>query len=735
MRWRGLILVVLVVFYGNQVVLGADTYDLKPVLVTAQKVEGDIQQVPMSLSVLDAKDLSRTRTFQVEDLSDQVPNLSLRQQTGSERLQRITIRGVGAYSRNIGFDTRAGIYLDGVYMGQSPALNTALFDMERVEVLRGPQGTLYGQNTDAGAINLVSKKPQTDVEAHLALGAGNLSYKNVQATVNAPIVKGKCYGRLSALYRRRDGFYTNLFNGKALDDVDTKAFRVEVSDFLSDRAKFTLSVDGFFSDRESTLGDPLTDTFAISADSVAPGAFDVSYNRTPWEKRDLFGGSGTLEYRLKDGFSLTSISAFRESRNEFWNDIDYSSKDIATALYQDKFRFISQEVRLNSPRGKPGEMTLGLYSSYQKARTFRSVELGRDITQLGDPRLIPGNTVPNWGDVVSQSYAVFVNGGYHVTKRLSLEAGCRYTFERKDADFHLDGSESGLFNIAVWHFDDSDSDSAVTPSGGLTYRFNDHLTAYGIISTGFKSGGFNLDWLTQQDVAAGVTYGKESVINYEAGLKATLPSFGLRANLSIFYALFHNYQVQEFVDLGAGATAIAIKNAAKVTSKGMELEVKLKPAPRWTLESGVSLLDATFDDFPGGGLAGSDASGNDLPFAPHFTAHIGLGYKVPVQPLPATLTIRGDYFHTDSYYSQVSNVRSQPLRGGGNVPFCYTPGYGLFSGEISLDALDERWSATLWVKNLFDKGYVTDSFRGFVGTIVAVRGLPRTFGVDFTYRF
>lgn len=710
----------------------ADEYTLEPIVVTARKVDSDIRDVPMSLSVINGESIDQSNVFQLEDLSDKVPNLSLRQQQ-AEVLQRTTIRGVGTYSRNIGFDTRAAVYLDGIYLGQSPALNTELYDLERVEVLRGPQGTLYGKNTVAGAINLISKKPDLDSKCETTLSAGNLNYKKALIKTNLPIIKNKLNARLSLLHLDRDGFYKNIAEGDDLDNENTNAFRFTLTESPEDNTMITVSADGSFSDRDITCGDPLTDTFAISRDTAAPGDFDVSYNITPEEKRDLWGMVATLEHELKSGFLVTAISGFRNTQVEFQNDLDYSAADLMRLYFDDKYKQFSQEVHIRSPRKNKLEYLAGLYYFAQDAQTYRTAIFGEDIELLGDPRMVSGNDVPNSGDVDTRSYAVFVNGKYHLTDKLSLESGCRYTYETKKADFFLDGSQSGFFNIAVWNFRDTYSDGVFTPSAGITYDISDGLTGYAIVSTGFKSGGFNLDWLTTAEVNAGVEYDKETVVNYETGLKLFLPGYHLRTNLALFCSRYRDYQVQQFIDLGGGATAMSITNAAKVTTKGAELEVVCKPTAKWSVNTGISLLDAEFDKFPGGGLAGSDASGNKLPFAPDFTAGLGFEYKTPVCFFPATLKVQGNYFYTDSYYSHESNVKAQPLAGGGSVPFCYTDSYSLLSGRVSLDSDTNRWSLFLWGDNLLNEDYVTDSHRDFLGTIVALRGIPRTFGAGVTF--
>ncbi len=726
--------IVLLLFLSiPQMAYGSEIYEMEPIVVTAQKTKEDIKKVPISLSVIDKETVENTFASQVKDIDALAPGIKIRQQ--GNFINRLTIRGIGAYSRNIGFDTRAGVYLDGVYLGQSPALNMDLYDLDRIEVLRGPQGTLYGKNTVAGAVNLITTSPHDKFESQVLLSTGNEEYRHAQLMLNTPVVQDKHFARFTINHFDRQGHYKNLVTGDDLENENSTSFRTQFRSFLSDRAEFNFSVDGLFSDKDIILGDPLTDTFAMGPDTQAPDEFDVSFNLESPVDRRMYGASGTLDYEFENNFILTTITAFRHTKIDLKGDLDHSSIDYVGERFIDEYGQFSQEVRINSSRKQQVTYIAGLYYIRQDAETDRNVTFGDAITSLGDPRLIAGNSVPNKGEVITNSYAGFFNGAYAVTKKISLDAGVRYTYEKKEADFLLDGSNSGFFNIAYWDFDDTYSDSALTPSGGLRYFFNKNLTGYAKVSTGFKSGGFNLDWLTENEIAEGVEYKKETVISYETGLKSDLLDHRLTADLSFFYAQFDDYQVHQLMDLGGGVTAISLKNAAEVTSKGMELEIVLKPISDLKIDAGLSLLDATFDEFPGGGIAGADASGNELPYAPGFTCNIGIEYVLPVNMFAAELMIRGDYFHTDDYYTQVSNVKSYPLTAGGSVPFDFVESYDLLSVTVALSSMKKGWETFLWAKNITDESYVTDSMRDFLGTVVAIRGMPRTFGIGFSYRF
>ncbi len=378
--------------------------------------------------------------------------------------------------------------------------------------------------------------------------------------------------------------------------------------------------------------------------------------------------------------------------------------------------------------------TGGLNFFRQDGETDRAVLAGSMAAALGDPGILSGNRIWNSGEVITYSYAVFLNTTYSITLRTDVSVGFRYTYEEKKADFFLDGSQSGSFNIAVLDYTDKMSDSTFSPSIGLTYAFSDLITGYAKITTGHKSAGYNLDFLSDNDVAAGIPFDKEKVVNYETGLKSHFMDNRIGVNLDAFYADYDDYQVNQFIDLGGGATSISIKNAAEVVSRGGELELEWQPVPEWRIESALSLLDAYFKSFPGGGTAGEDASGNDLPYAPHFTSNITVEYFVPVDLSGARLTLYGNYFHSGKQYTTPSNVETQPLLGGGSVPYGMLDSYDLFSATVSLASANGTWEVNGWVKNITDEEYLQDSIRDFLGTIAVNRGQPRTYGIELRYK-
>lgn len=713
--------------------LGGEIHEMEPIMVTAQKVEEDLQQVPIAISVVDGEAFASSGTRQLADLGGLVPSLNISQHVDMNRL--ITMRGVGAFSRNIGFDTRVGVYLDGVFLGTSAGLNLEMLDIERVEVLRGPQGTLWGQNTGAGAINLISRRPDNAKHGQVALGAGNFEQQVAKIGVNVPLVDNKVLAGLAYSHSERAGLIDNLITGADLDNQNTDAVRAKARVLLSDRAEFNLNADGTFTRRRSMLGDPLTDTFALGPDQVAPAEGEVAFNRDPAEVTDIYGVSGTLDYQLPHDFLLTSISALRRNRCQFGEDLDYSPLDLFSIDYIDHYGQVSEELRVNSPQDRRLTYTLGLYLSRQDRDTDRTAFFDDQLSLLGIPSLVPGSTVSNRGEMITSTASLYGHGNYALTGQLAVIAGLRYTYERKAADYRLDGSQSGIFNIATFHYDDTLSDSTLAPTVGLSYLFSEAVTGYATITTGYKSHGVNLDFLSVNDLAAGITFDKETVVNHEVGLKSRFFDNRLGVNLALFYARYDDYQANQFMDLGGGATALSIKNAAEAISQGGELELEWRPTAAWRVSTALSVLDAYFKEFPGGGVAGADASGNDLPYAPHFTSHVGVGYTIPRAVMGGKVAIQGAWDHAGKQYTTPSNVESQPLLGGGTVPFGELESSDLVSAAITFTPHGERWRLDLWGKNLTGEDERIDWLRDFFGTVLETRSVPTTVGVEVGWRF
>ncbi|WP_417319728.1 TonB-dependent receptor [Emcibacter sp.] len=707
----------------------ADETVYEEIVVTSQKRAQSLSDVPISISAFNADNIQQTGINQLREIADFIPNVLV--SATNDFNSQITIRGVGANSRNIGFDTRVGIYLDGVYLGQSPAINQELIDLERIEILRGPQGTLFGKNNVAGAISLVSKQPADELGGRVATSIGSMGTLELNGGISIPI-SDNVRSKFSVLHQSRNGTVLNIYNSDRLNERDSLAYRAQLAIDASEDLEINFSFDGLNSDHLAFLGENLSDTLGTTKDMIAPEEREVSFNVNPFETRDLYGGSMTINYRFADDHALKSITAYRDNKIHYRNDTDYSSLDLVFIDYFDHYQQFTQELQLTSPDSAPLTYVAGLYYYHQSADTDRIVTNGEHSFLLGN---VPGTTVYNIGELTTNSYAAYADLNYDITERLTLNVGGRYTYEKKDVNWSLNGDDSGIFLIATNQVVDDRSDDYVSARASLSYALSDNMNVFASYGSGFKSGGYNLDYVRAPDFIEGLEYGKETVNSYEIGFKSALLDNRLIVNLSAFLANYDDYQVNQFIDIGGGFTSISIRNAAKVETKGIEAEVTWRPLDGLELQGALGLLDATFDSFPGGGAGGADVSGNDLIRAPEITFAASAQYETPLTGLEARLLLRAEVTHTGSFYTTEDNFSTATLADMSVVPFGEVEALTLVNARAGLLSENETWEIYAWVRNLFDQQQSIDSTRDFFGTIVSTPNDPRIYGVELIWNF
>lgn len=715
---------------ATQVAPGVSAAELEELVVTAQKRSERLTDVPISISSVSAENIEQTGVRQLKEMAEFVPNLTI--SSGTDFTSSVSIRGVGANSRNIGFDTRVGVYLDGVYLGQSPALNQELLDLERVEVLRGPQGTLFGKNTVAGAINLISKKPGDSFGGSVGVEYGNYNSRQLSASVNLPL-SDSLFGKVSVNTQSRDGLVENRATGNDINELDGDAYRAQLFYDAGGSFSAQLALDGMDSERFSYTGDAVTDTFGLAPEPDAPEQHSVSMNIDPLEERQIRGSALTLDWDLASGYAVKSISAARDTDIRYVNDTDYAALDLVRLDYADSYSQLSQELQLISPESEALKYVAGLYLYQQEGESLRQIgssELGAML--FGTNPELPTTTD---GSVDTRSVAAFMNGSYELGERWKLGFGFRYSREDKEVDWNTDGRGSGVFNTATGSVVDDRSESNFSPTLNFNYAFSPDINGYVKYSSGYKSGGFNLDFVTESDLDAGLEFDTETVDAFEAGLKGTLWNRSLGFSLAAFRTDYSDYQVNQFVDLGGGRTSISIRNAAEVETQGLEAEFTYRPTDHLTLNAAIGVLDAEFATYPGGGAGGADVSGNKLPGVSDYSVNLGVQYYHPLPSLGAELLARLDYAYRDDYYNTVDNEQSRTLASGDTVQYGWVDAYGLVNARLGLESENGSWSTALWARNLADEEYLTRTTRDFFGTLIQFAGTPRTYGIDFNYRY
>ncbi len=673
------------------------SFVIEEIVVSAQKRTERLQDVPISITAIGSDAMERTRSSQLVDIQRLSPNLLFG--NGGNKDATISIRGISDYTRNVGYDARTGVYLDGVYVGQSHAMNQELLDIERVEILRGPQGTLFGKNTVSGAINLITKKPQDELRGLAQISVGNFDKIDVQGMLNVPLVPETLFIKVSGRHSKNDGYITNIFNGEDLNGLNIYSGRAQLRYLASDNLEINFSMDALHQKNDLT-----------NAVAITPGfnPRQVNHNSQGYEDRELFGASMTIDYTIGD-YILTSISSYRWSKAMNFQEEDYTPLDIMDSDFFDKDSQISQELRIASPTGERFDYVAGVYYFYQKRDTNHGARGGVDFA-------LPNFRATTPGSIKGNSYAAFINGNLHLTDALSITAGGRYTHETKDLTYSIIGG-APLF-IMLNDYQDKYSDSAFTPRAGITYKINPDILTYFTYSRGFKSGGWNADFLSTTEQ---LSFGPEFADNYEIGFKSTSFDGRLRFNASAFIAKYSDYQVSQFVPTSVG-TIITLTNAGAVTTKGFELEMTALPFENFEINANFGYVDATFDSFKDGGGPGIHYDGNRLPYAPKISLNIAVDYTYPLTD-SGSLLIHADYSYVAKQYSNPNNL-----------PDYLSPSYSLVNMRVGYEH-EAGWGLYAWVHNLTDKLYSRFRDYSFLGVHRSDYGPPRTYGVEAKYRF
>lgn len=699
-------------------------------LVTARQRPEPAQRAPLAVRALGEERIAQLRPVQLSDLSAAAPNFSVEKVGG---VDTVLIRGAGGGGRNIGFGARTAVYLDDVYIGQPNALNQSIADAERVEILRGPQGTLSGRNTVSGAVNIVSREPGREPGAAARAWIGNRASGGVFAAVDAPIDPNGIRARASVFAERRDGFTRNTFDGsRDLGSIDLTSMRVTIAAEPAPALRLDVSAD-------YTRDDSQRDAFEADSNPVgagvgdpfAPAPFEIRENTPRLRRYEQFGSSLRGRYTLSDGSVLTSISAYRVGESRRRSDNDYSPLDLLATDFADRFGQASEELRLASPSGRRLRYVAGLFYMDDVRRSRRIARFGSGTLAAGLP-VPPGGAVPLQARLGARSTAAFLSFDYDFAPKWTASLGARLSHERRTLVFDLDGSQSGALRIAtLTGFRDRQSDTRLTPAISLTYAPQAGVSLYGRYAEGFKGGGWNVDFLSTAQVNAPAGAGRtpfafrpEDVRSVEGGIKAALFERRARVDLTAFSMWIDDYQVNKLIAYPGGVSVIQLTNASMAKSSGLEFSGDLRATDFLQLTLDAAVLRARFGAFPGGGVGGADATGNRLPFAPRFSFGIGaeLTPGRPVGPGQASLYV--DYRYRSFVYTGQENLATESIAG-----------YGVVNARLSWRPDHGGLEFALWCRNLADRRYLTNRVRDFLGTRTLTRGDPRTYGAELSARF
>lgn len=705
---------------------------LEEIVVTARKRAENAQDVPIAITTLSDSKLRELGAGTMGELVEHVPNFDW-DPVGINALSSWGLRGIVDQSRNAGQESGLGIYVDGVFIGRPVGFNASLADIDQVEVLRGPQGSLYGRNTIAGAVNITTRRPTNQLGFNADVNLGNFNRRDAEVGVSGPLVPGVLLGKISAFEQRNDGYVHNVADGRDLLNENRQGGRGALYWTPTDSLEIRLAGDIMHQDHRTAFGLSAEPQLNLAIPNwYFTDRFTTNQNDPNFEKIDVGGGSLLINWTLPNGLLLTAITADRINNFNLDNDDDAGPITLTHSHFVDKSAMFSQELRLTSAQGGPYDYVAGLYYLDENVRANRhTAVVPSPAEDLG---------ILDVAKVGTRSYAAFGNLNYDFSSQWTVGAGLRYTIDRKDANFTQSVNVPLGFQSDFTQFNGvRRSDKQVSGDVTLTWKPAQDLLAYGTVRKGFKSGGFQTDIIDFSDVAS-FSFRPETAVTYELGLKTEALQRRIRLNAAVFDTEYKDMQVSQLVGLG-----FTTNNAGKSRIRGVELEIDYAPLERLTLGLNGGWLDAKYLQFPNCdplGL-GTDCSGNRLQFTPRWNVSSTVDYRVPISfgslVLHADTSSRGyeysDALNQDGVRKLSDGSESWPLRIGG---------YTLIGARIGWESADRAWGVFAWGKNLANKEFDLRRWRypiipvafGAVGArgIEFVPGQPRTWGVELTYR-
>ncbi len=705
------------------------------IIVTSRRREEVLQEVPIAVSVVAGDQLEDVAASTISELQAYVPNLSIYQGRNQSTTLTAFIRGVGQADPLWGVDPGVGLYIDDVYIARAQGALLDVYDISRVEVLRGPQGTLYGKNTIGGAIKYVTKPLSNTLEGRITWNPGTFNTEEFRANVSGPIVKDKLLGKASFAKLTRDGYGTNLYQEREVSNKDTTAYRLALEWLASDKVSLRADYDYTKDDAEPIgltrlASNPFCWVYGGYACDPLPNLFDTESGIDPVNNTKSTGYSLTLQWDINPGLKFKSITAYRETDTQNWIDFDTSPLAIADSqatYYDDQ---TTQEFQLIFTGSKKWSGVVGFFYF--------------DGLAGGEVEAIFYTNFPNTttGDMGTKSYAVYGDASVRLTDRLTLNLGLRPTRETKH------GRAFNVYNIPPDDFDNyyfvaADFDKEVTftswaPKIGLDYQFSPDVMGYVKVNQGFKSGGYNVRAQSTLFPDTALPFDDETMTMGEIGLKTVLANRSLVLNTAVFYGSYDDIQVSTFTSYDSNGDGSDdaffgnFLNAGNATIKGLEVEYNWASKSWFGLSGFVAYLDAKPDEFldeNGDGFVDTQVITN----APEWTGTIRGNVDFPL--FGGLITGSVGYAYRDD--SVLTNE-------GGTQPFNPTqpllplvqPSYGLLDAWIAWLSGNSKWRFGVSGKNLTDEEYLTNGYNlPVLGSVTGSYGMPRTFVATLEFRF
>ncbi|MBA6351233.1 TonB-dependent receptor [Colwellia sp. BRX8-4] len=721
---------------------------LERIEVTARKKVESLQNVPVAVTSVGAEQLAQNGISAMTEVQQFSPNTTLQSSRGTNSTLTAFIRGVGQDDPLWGYEPGVGIYVDDVYIARPQGAVLDILDVERIEVLRGPQGSLYGKNTIGGAIKYVTKKMSGDVEVDLKATFGNYGRQDYKLAGKIPVIEDKLYVGFALANLTRDGYGEFLQSELPDQDLenynkDVFAGRLTVEFTPTDDLFFRFNYDKTIDDSNAKGGYRLLPS--IVTDAPVPDSVYDSYTSMPtWNSVESEGYSLTAEYYVNDTWSIKSITASRENYSKTNIDFDNTPERIfdVPAIYDDEQ--FTQEFQVNYDSDNLTFVSGLYYFDGESCGTFDAI-----LEHLGQSLSLPGLTREVAGCNNSESYAVYAQGSYNITDKLSMTLGARYTDEEKVANVNNGLAYETIYPESDWVpgyvrsditfpevLNDSESWSRFTPRVGVEYQYTTDMMFFASYSQGFKSGTFN-----PRASGPEPAVDPEVVDSYEMGVKSEWND-NLRINATVFYL---DHTDRQFVTVlpveGGDGSELSqrLGNIGQSTASGLELEVQYSVTDNLNLFATLGLIDASFkkvNSFDGEGKSIDISDTFTITNTPDTTANIGFAYNI--ESTMGDFVVNGNYYYRSDYdLTPTDNLLTQD-------------GYGLLNVGVNWYSNDGDWTASLHWKNITDEEYLVGNY-AFLGeqnndgsyapglggdtTLIGYYGDPSTVAFSVGYSF
>ena len=693
--------------------LGSIAAELEEVTVTATKRQESLQDVNLAVTAVGGEKLEGGQIDTIEDIQALAPGL---QAADDFAIAKIFIRGIGLNSSFTGVDPSVALHLDGAVIASSYAQLGAFFDLERIEVLRGPQGSLYGKNATGGAVNLVSRKPTEELEGYARLTGGSDGLFRSEAAVSGPITDN-LLGRLATKTTDRDGFGINENTGNDVDDEEKRSMRGMLDYDVNEDLNVLLSFD-YHTEDDANLGlKPLgivAGATPSGAGGFPAGLRNINSERDNTNDRDSWSINGTINWDINDTFRLTSITNYRDTSTLLIQDLDNSTN-------------INNDIQFNDTESETFSQELQLHFDADRYRGLVGLYFFNDsITNDNAITFIEGNALHRTGGFAGgfhlggtvdiKAAALFSNVSVDVTDQFAINLGGRVTAENRKLNSFRGGwgAEANVF--------DDQGFIEFTPTLGFEWTPTDDLLAYFTYSEGFKGGG------AFAGQGSPIT-DPETIENYEIGLKGAYFDNSVLMNLSGFFYQVDNMQLSRTQLIGGTTVATIFDNGAKAEGIGFELEMSWLATDNLRFDGNVAFIDTEFTELSADsplqdGTLIEDLRGNNLRQAPEWSTYIRGEYDFHLNTY-GTLTFGADYSYTaEQFFTEF------------NDPITGQDAYSLVNANMLYTAPGEQFTVNFWGRNVTDEIVRGGSFVSATGqTVVATLQAPAMYGVTVGYKF